>query len=112
MVMQMYKKWAESRHFGVTVVDEMAGEIAGIKVCVLLNTNLRMHRCNVCVQRPQPRTFHSVLTIGFCGPFCLLIVKRHDESQLSTFYLPKQKYELESFLLMHSYVNPSFLLRL
>lgn len=31
MVMQMYKKWAESRHFGVTVVDEMAGEIAGIK---------------------------------------------------------------------------------
>lgn len=37
MVMQMYKKWAESRQFGVTVVDEMAGEIAGIKVCVLLN---------------------------------------------------------------------------
>lgn len=31
MVMQMYKKWAEGRGFGVTVVDEMPGEIAGIK---------------------------------------------------------------------------------
>ncbi|XP_073027956.1 peptide chain release factor PrfB2, chloroplastic [Primulina eburnea] len=31
MVMQMYKKWAERRGFGVTVVDEMPGEIAGIK---------------------------------------------------------------------------------
>lgn len=93
MVMQMYKKWAESRHFGVTVVDEMAGEIAGIKVCVLLNTILLMHRCNVCSQsqHPQPRTVHSVLTIDFCGPFCLLIVIRHDKSQLSIFYLPKQK---------------------
>ncbi|KAL8540863.1 hypothetical protein ACS0TY_002194 [Phlomoides rotata] len=31
MVMQMYKKWAENRGFGVTVVDEMPGEVAGIK---------------------------------------------------------------------------------
>ncbi|XP_073123596.1 peptide chain release factor PrfB2, chloroplastic [Henckelia pumila] len=31
MVMQMYKKWAEGRGYGVTVVDEMPGEIAGIK---------------------------------------------------------------------------------
>ncbi|GER48581.1 peptide chain release factor 2 [Striga asiatica] len=31
MVMQMYKKWAEGRGFGVTVVDEMPGDIAGIK---------------------------------------------------------------------------------
>ncbi|KAH6762492.1 Peptide chain release factor 2 [Perilla frutescens var. hirtella] len=31
MVMQMYKKWAESRHFGVAVVEEIAGEMAGIK---------------------------------------------------------------------------------
>ncbi|KAM7474293.1 hypothetical protein LguiB_021536 [Lonicera macranthoides] len=31
MVMQMYKMWAQHRGFGVTVVDEMAGEIAGIK---------------------------------------------------------------------------------
>lgn len=31
MVMQMYKKWAERQGFGVTVVDEMPGEIAGIK---------------------------------------------------------------------------------
>ncbi|KAA8545243.1 hypothetical protein F0562_020027 [Nyssa sinensis] len=31
MVMQMYKMWAQRRGFGVTVVDEMAGEIAGIK---------------------------------------------------------------------------------
>ncbi|XP_073307934.1 peptide chain release factor PrfB2, chloroplastic-like [Primulina huaijiensis] len=31
MVMQMYKKWAEGQGFRVTVVDEMPGEIAGIK---------------------------------------------------------------------------------
>ncbi|KAL6548847.1 Peptide chain release factor PrfB2, chloroplastic [Orobanche hederae] len=31
MVMQMYKRWAERRGFGVTVVDEMPGDIAGIK---------------------------------------------------------------------------------
>lgn len=31
MVMQMYKKWAQRRGYGVTVVDEMPGEIAGIK---------------------------------------------------------------------------------
>ncbi|KAL3834998.1 hypothetical protein ACJIZ3_009734 [Penstemon smallii] len=31
MVMNMYKKWAESRGYGVTVVDEMPGELAGIK---------------------------------------------------------------------------------
>ncbi|XVF41776.1 hypothetical protein PTKIN_Ptkin01aG0307300 [Pterospermum kingtungense] len=31
MVMQMYKSWAERRGYGVTVVDEMPGEIAGIK---------------------------------------------------------------------------------
>ncbi|KAI3752589.1 hypothetical protein L2E82_24623 [Cichorium intybus] len=31
MVMQMYKLWAERRGYGVTIVDEMRGEIAGIK---------------------------------------------------------------------------------
>ncbi|KAG8363895.1 hypothetical protein BUALT_Bualt19G0070100 [Buddleja alternifolia] len=31
MVMQMYKSWAERRGFGITVVDEMPGELAGIK---------------------------------------------------------------------------------
>ncbi|XP_051130160.1 peptide chain release factor PrfB2, chloroplastic [Andrographis paniculata] len=31
MVMQMYRKWAEARGFGVSVVDEMQGELAGIK---------------------------------------------------------------------------------
>lgn len=31
IVMQMYKKWAENRGFGVTVVDEMPGDVAGIK---------------------------------------------------------------------------------
>ncbi|GJX17086.1 peptide chain release factor PrfB2, chloroplastic [Tanacetum coccineum] len=31
MVMQMYKSWAQRRGYGVTVVDEMRGEIAGIK---------------------------------------------------------------------------------
>ncbi|KAF8018331.1 hypothetical protein BT93_H3275 [Corymbia citriodora subsp. variegata] len=31
MVMNMYKTWAQRRGYGVTVVDEMSGEIAGIK---------------------------------------------------------------------------------
>ncbi|ESQ29719.1 hypothetical protein EUTSA_v10023424mg [Eutrema salsugineum] len=31
MVMEMYKTWAQRRKFSVTVVDEMPGEIAGIK---------------------------------------------------------------------------------
>ncbi|KVI11013.1 Double-stranded RNA-binding-like domain-containing protein [Cynara cardunculus var. scolymus] len=31
MVMQMYKMWAQRHGYGVTVVDEMRGEIAGIK---------------------------------------------------------------------------------
>ncbi|GLU03090.1 hypothetical protein SLE2022_203080 [Rubroshorea leprosula] len=31
MVMQMYKTWAQRHGYGVTVVDEMPGEIAGIK---------------------------------------------------------------------------------
>lgn len=31
MVMNMYKMWAQRRGYGVTVVDEMPGEIAGIK---------------------------------------------------------------------------------
>ncbi|KAL1350724.1 hypothetical protein HN51_014741 [Arachis hypogaea] len=31
MVMQMYKSWAHRRGYNVTVIDEMPGEIAGIK---------------------------------------------------------------------------------
>ncbi|KAF3454602.1 hypothetical protein FNV43_RR05050 [Rhamnella rubrinervis] len=31
MVMQMYKMWAQQRGYRITVVDEMPGEIAGIK---------------------------------------------------------------------------------
>jgi protein subunit release factor B len=39
MVMQMYKMWAQRRGYKVAVVDEMPGEIAGIKVHLL--TSLR-----------------------------------------------------------------------
>lgn len=35
MVMQMYKMWAQRRGYKITVVDEMPGEIAGIKVHLL-----------------------------------------------------------------------------
>ncbi|XP_076946427.1 peptide chain release factor PrfB2, chloroplastic-like [Bidens hawaiensis] len=35
MVMQMYEMWAERHGYGVTVVDEMRGEIAGIKRATL-----------------------------------------------------------------------------
>lgn len=36
MVMQMYKSWAQRRGYRVTLMDEMPGEIAGIKVHLLL----------------------------------------------------------------------------
>lgn len=32
MVMNMYRSWAQRRGYTVTVVEEMPGEIAGIKV--------------------------------------------------------------------------------
>lgn len=32
MVLQMYKMWGQRRGYKVTVMDEMAGEVAGIKV--------------------------------------------------------------------------------
>lgn len=39
MVMQMYKSWAQRRGYKVTVVEEMPGEIAGIKVLLLTIIN-------------------------------------------------------------------------
>ena len=36
MIMQMYKSWAQRHGYKVTVVDEMPGEIAGIKVQFLI----------------------------------------------------------------------------
>ena len=38
MVMQMYILWAQRRGFKVTVMEEMPGEIAGIKVQSLLTS--------------------------------------------------------------------------
>lgn len=38
MVMQMYKMWAQRRGFKVTIMEEMPGEIAGIKVHSLLTS--------------------------------------------------------------------------
>lgn len=35
MLARMYMRWAESRKFGVTIVDEMAGEEAGLKSIVI-----------------------------------------------------------------------------
>lgn len=35
MVMQMYKMWAQRRGYAVTIVEEMPGELAGIKVFLL-----------------------------------------------------------------------------
>lgn len=45
MVMQMYKLWAQRKGYKVTVVDEMPGEIAGIKVqfSSILLQFLKMH---------------------------------------------------------------------
>ena len=42
MVMEMYKSWAQQRGYGVTVVDEMPGEMAGIKVHILTIFHLLM----------------------------------------------------------------------
>ncbi|KAL6139156.1 hypothetical protein ACLB2K_064433 [Fragaria x ananassa] len=35
MVMQMYKMWAQRRGYKITVVEEMPGEIAGIKIILI-----------------------------------------------------------------------------
>lgn len=35
MIMQMYKSWAQQRGYKVTVMEEMPGEVAGIKVLLL-----------------------------------------------------------------------------
>lgn len=32
MVMNMYRSWAQRRGYAITVVEEMPGEVAGIKV--------------------------------------------------------------------------------
>lgn len=54
MLARMYMRWAESRKFGVTIVDEMAGEEAGLKSIVInitghqaygwLKTEIGVHR--------------------------------------------------------------------
>lgn len=47
MVMQMYKMWAQRRGFKVMVMEEMPGEIAGIKVHSHCNFDYRFHHCNI-----------------------------------------------------------------
>ena len=37
MILNMYKMWADRRGFKVCIVDEMPGEIAGIKVIIPLD---------------------------------------------------------------------------
>lgn len=37
MILNMYKMWADRRGFSVSTVDEMPGEIAGIKVICCLS---------------------------------------------------------------------------
>ena len=34
MIMNMYQSWAQRRGYTVTVIEEMPGELAGIKVCL------------------------------------------------------------------------------
>jgi len=36
MVMNMYRSWAQRRGYTITVVEEMPGEVAGIKVYLFL----------------------------------------------------------------------------
>lgn len=71
MVMEMYKLWGQRRGYKVTVVDEMPGEIAGIKVhnlTILLfvlspvtsSTSLVLRKCSrkQCTYRILLITFH------------------------------------------------------
>lgn len=46
MIFNMYKSWALRRGFGVTVIEEIPGEIAGIKVIQLSSV---MHHIFFCV---------------------------------------------------------------
>lgn len=43
MVMNMYRSWAQRRGYTVTVVEEMPGELAGIKVYFFL-LKLLLHK--------------------------------------------------------------------
>ena len=38
MIMNMYQSWAQRRGYTVTVIEEMPGELAGIKVYLFLIT--------------------------------------------------------------------------
>lgn len=38
MIMQMYKKWAELRRYRVSIVEEIPGDTAGIKVAFVLSS--------------------------------------------------------------------------
>lgn len=52
MVMRMYKMWAQNRDYEVTVVDEMPGEEAGIKVLCLTSTVFVINHYNKSALNP------------------------------------------------------------
>ena len=57
MVMQMYKSWAQRRGYKVTLMDEMPGEIAGIKV--LLHTISELFTLKLFCNFPQKSCMHG-----------------------------------------------------
>lgn len=63
MVMQMYKLWAQRRGYKVTVVDEMPGEITGIKV--LLHTILHKLLKNYFANFPHKDCMLGCTTHGY-----------------------------------------------
>lgn len=57
MVMNMYMMWAQRRGFAVTVVEEMPGEIAGIKVhflCLIISASFCVYCC-LSIACPTPQ---------------------------------------------------------
>lgn len=47
MVLRMYRMWAQNRNYGVSVVDEMPGEEAGIKVPLLYSLYVKTWVCSL-----------------------------------------------------------------
>lgn len=47
MVLRMYRMWAQNRNYEVSVVDEMPGEEAGIKVTLIYTLCAKIWVCSL-----------------------------------------------------------------
>ncbi|KAE8010316.1 hypothetical protein FH972_006698 [Carpinus fangiana] len=73
MVMQMYKMWAQKRGYKVTVVDEMPGEMAGIKVHLLTSFHSSLFSIEFIVVSAHPLILRQSAHTHSKQPICATI---------------------------------------